>query len=226
MKDRPSIFRFALPLSVATTAALALLLAPAAWAISFEVQFTGIDLQLEDDTLSTGGEDEIFSADFFQDGALVGSLDSSDEALAVDLLLAPVSSLMLPGMGETSTADAGTGTFDMLFGSQGDLSVDVGQATVALTVVDSGMATLDFVFVAGAGSAVSGELPFLGPIAPDSPITLTVSTQGMDAVRESSGVVTGFETSGTGEISIIPEPGTAGLLLIGLAGLARIRARH
>lgn len=211
--------------ATAAVCASAILLAASAGATSIVIQFTGVNLQLENDTLSTGGEDEIFSADVFRDGALVGSLDSSDEALAVDLLLSPVSSLMLPGMGETSTADAGTGTFNMAFGAQGDLSVDVSQASVALTVVDSDSTTLDFVFVAGAGAAVSGEIPFVGSVAPDSPITLTISTQGMDAVRESSGVVTGFETSGTGEISIIPEPATAALLLIGLAGLAGVRRR-
>jgi len=222
MQDRPLKTRLFEALSC-VAAALALFLAPAAWATSFEVQFTGVDLQLEDDTLSTGGSDEIFSADFFQDGELQGSLKSSDEDLSVDLLLSPVSSLMLPGMGGTSTADAGMGSFDMAFGGQGDVSFDVTQATVALTVVDTGMASLDFVFVAGAGSTISGNLPFLGPISEGSPVTLTISTQGMDAVRESSGIVTGFETRGTGEISIIPEPATAGLLLVGLAGLASMR---
>ncbi len=242
MNQRPpfahrAVTRF--PIFPASALLLASLLsATAASATMYQIKFTGLDVMLSNGVLQDAASmdartgdiadaDEVFSADFFVDNAPVGSLNSgvSGTELAVDLLLSPVTGLMFPaGSGIPSTADAGSGFFDLLIEPGGaGILLDVDAATISLVIEDSGLTTLEFVFLAGTAAIENEDLPFFGDIDPNSPVSVSFSSQGMDSLTESSGVITSFRTSGTGEINIIPEPGTLLLLSLGLVGLANMR---
>jgi hypothetical protein len=209
------------------------------WAVPIgvlEIQFTGLNLTYDGSTISDAGStaggtgdpadaDPLDSVEFKVNGISQGMLTSD---ISVDVSLPDVTGLsdVIPAT-VVVTSGATSGYFDLLIGTTPSatefLRLDTSSVTVTYANVTS---TIQFVF-GGALVAIDGQnLPF--DLVAGNPVTVSFSTK-LDAGSKtaSSGIVTGFTSSGTGEINgqAVPEPATCVLVALSVAATLLTRPR-
>lgn len=203
---------------------VALLVLPAATApaATMVIYYTGLDLSYDGQTITTvGNYDSLDSVDFKIDGTKVLALDSPEDS-PLDISLSVPGVVNMSVLGDSILSDPG-GTLSLLLPDGDHLDLELGAANVVYTPLQS--LQMYFLLAAGSANVVSQMLP-VGSYADD--IAISFSTQVVGSVSDDGSVVTGFLSSGTGEIegTAVPEPTTVALLISGLlACLVGVRRR-
>lgn len=209
--------------------ALALVAASAQSAVI--IHFTGMNLSYDGsaiyDSGSTSGgvgdpadADALTTVDFFEDGVLVGSLDSD---VWLDVYIPDIAGLVA-GTNSVSnvTTPGNAGFFDLLMGTSPLASefvlADIGSVSLTYNNI-AGFA--HFAFGATIAEEYAHNLPFGLDLS--GPVMISFSAQ-LTNVTSSGGFVTGFNGFGTGEYNEVPAPASA-LLIAGLAAPALRRRR-
>ncbi len=207
---------------------LALVAAPV-MAATLQIQFSGMNLVYDGSTIYDAGglagglgdpatADPLTSVDFFVDGVPSGSLSTD---LSIDVSIPDVTGIPAGANVVYNLTTPGTtpGVFDLLVGTSPVAAeyILVDLAEVSVTYLDV-MNIVQFTFGAAVGDIFSQNLP-LGFEVGD-PVTVSFSAQIVPGSRTDNGsFITGFNASGTGEISgaVVPEPATCLLAACGLA---------
>ena len=198
---------------------------------SIMVHFTGMNLVYDGSAIydagsSAGGvadpatADALATVDFFDDGTLVGSLDSN---IWLDVFIPDVAGLSSAANATTSIVTPGNpGYFDLLMGTSPLASNFLLMDIESVTIVYSDIAGFaQFLFSGAVSVASSDNLPFGLDIV--GPVTMSFSAQ-LSNVTSAGGTVTGFNAFGTGEYTAAPTPGTA--MVLALGGFAGLRRRR
>jgi hypothetical protein len=162
---------------------------------------------------------------FLVNGVLAGPILMSD--ISVDVSIPDVTGLSNVNPSTVVITPGNPGYFDLLIGTSPSaaqyLRLDTSEVTVTYINVTS---TVHFVF-GGAVAAIDGQaLPYGLQIG--DPVTVSFSSLVDAGSKTTSGsTVTGFTSSGTGEVNgaYIPEPGTCVLAALGLAAMLAGRRR-
>lgn len=217
---------------------ISVLTATPAAAETLQIQFTGLNLVYDgtnifdagaSNTVGSGNPaeaDALTAMNFYLDGSLVGSLNSD---IYADVYIKDV--LNIPAAGGVVVTGGNGGAFGVdllmndLFPGWG-LALDIDSmqffytgSRIAISV--AGVAT---------GLAVQ-DLPFDLQFDPLQPIKIVLSSASLTNITSANGYLTGFNASGTGNVSgegfvVIPEPATYVLAGFGLAALAVARRRR
>ena len=210
--------------------ALALVAASAQSAVI--IHFTGMNLSYDGSAIYDGGStsggvgdpadaDALTTVDFFEDGVLVGSLDSD---VWLDVYIPDITGLAAGANSVSNITTPGNpGFFDLLMGTSPLASefllADIGEVSFTYNNI-AGFA--HFAFAATISEEYAQNLPFGLDIA--GPVMISFSAQ-LQNVTASGGFLTGFNAFGTGEYNEVPAPASA-LLIAGLAAPALRRRRN
>ena len=196
-------------------------------ASTLEIQLAGLDVIYDGSTVTDGGSssapagaDPLDTVNYLVDSSLVGT-DTTD--IYVDFEISPIEDI--PIAGGTVSAGVDSGVFELLIPGIG-LALDLDSASITYLPIGSAF----FVFAGSVASISEQSLP-LGLIIGD-PVTVSFSTQvDQGTLTDDETYVTGFTSSGTGEVrgQLIPEPSTLALLCMAACGLlayTRRRPKH
>jgi len=198
----------------------AVCLAPtAATAGMIQIQLGGVDFGYDGADLvdmGTSGPDSLTNATFLADNVLLG-VDTTNVTLDLDI----PDVIEIPIIGGQVISSTG-GSIDLNLGGGEYISLTLDQATIAYLPL---VGTVQFVFVATDGNLVDQNLPYGLSMA--DPISVSFSTQIIKgSVSDDGTYITAFRSSGTGELTGVPEPATMTLLVLGgMTVLARRRRR-
>ena len=197
-------------------------------ASTLQIQLSGIDLTYDGTAIFDAGDsalaggtdtskaDPLETVTFLQDGSQLGVLTAppaGTDSIYLDLYIPEVVGIPEAGGSVTTDGDP-AGTLELLIPGIG-LSLELGEAEVIYVPALGG--SLRFVFAGAVADIVAQSLPFGLEIG--DPVSVSLSTQMDNSTFTSNGTyLTGFSSSGTGEITgiAIPEP-HALLLLTGCA---------
>lgn len=208
-----------------------------ALAVPLEIQFTGVNLSYDGTTISDAGSaaggagdpadaDSLDSIQFSVGGVMQGSVLTSD--ISLDVSIPDVTGLSDVGTSTVVATPGNAGYFDLLIGTTPNaaqfLKLNTGEVTISYINATS---TVQFVFGAAVAAIDSQNLPFGLQIG--DPVTVSFSTQvDVGSKTSAADLVTGFASSGTGEIlgTNVPEPGSCVLAVMGLAAICVRRRRR
>ncbi len=208
-----------------------LLIAPAAaraTALDLQIIVSGLNLVYDGtdiyDATSLGGgigdpsmADALDTMVFQVGGTTVGILTGFTDDIFADVFIADVPALPAGGGTVVSGGNGDGFGFDLLTSLAG-FGLALNLDTVEITFEDGSVSILG----AGTASSVGSQaLPFGLVLDENQPVVISFSGNAFD-ITESNGLITGFASSGSGEVSgqLVPEPGTLMLGLAGLVGLA------
>lgn len=226
-----------LPKATSLLFAVAFLLgSSSALAVPLEIQFTGVNLSYASNTISDAGStaggggdpadaDPLDTVEFKVGGVVQGTLNSN---IFLDASIPDVSGISDIASSTIVNTPGNPGYFDLLIGTSPNaaqfLKLDTDNVTVTYINTTN---TVQFVYGAAIAAIDSQMLPFGLTIG--NPVTVSFSTQvDVGSKTTAANVVTGFTSSGTGEIrgTAVPEPSSCVLAALGLvAGFARRRRR-
>jgi hypothetical protein len=202
-------------------------------AASIEIQFTGLDLryangdldptlEIFDATSPIGGtgvpgvSDPLTTVSFFNNGALVGTLNTN---VFADVFVDNVGNLPVAGGVINTGGNGNTFGFDILTSNSvpgWGLALNINQFQIfysgaGITIAGTGLAT----------SVPAQALPFGLAIDPGQQISIVFSSTNLTNVTNAGGFLTGFGASGTGSIrgTLVPEPSSIVLGSLGGAAL-------
>lgn len=218
---------------IALAVCLPLIFVPASiMAETIQIQFTGLDLKYENEQIydlqSAGGgagdsaeADPLASMTFLLDGVAVGTLTSSDLGTEIyaDILIDQVTGIPAGG-GEIIQTGGSSGYFDIFTSSTGyGLGLEVNTFNVyysdnRVTLAADAVAT----------SFSGQQLPFGLEFDQDEPVSIIFSST-LSNVETVQDYVVSFEASGTGTVTgtLVPEPSSVTLAVIGALGLLVVR---
>jgi len=185
---------------------------------------SGPDTPIADDEAPDPSGDALDAVSIKVDDTLAGPIftaPGSDLEAIVHIPVVIPSVAMAPGATMVSSAD---GIFDLHIESSPALILDVSDVTV--TFIDAG--TAQFVFGAEVTTDLLDQgLPFGLKIGTPIDISFNATLE-PGTLTESGGMVTGFEASGSANISgpLVPEPASAALITLLLAAAARCRLKR
>lgn len=201
---------------------------------NLEIQLTGVDLIYDgtgvyDAVNPLGGvgdpalADPLNSMSFLLDGTLIGTLTSD---IAIDVRILGVQNIPVGGGMVYTTGNADSFGVDLLIGGvipAWGLALNIDQFQVYYSGYKIAMATSG-----AAASLISQNLPFLVAFTePIDTIAIVLSSAKLSNVTDNGVYLTGFEASGTGNISgegyPVPEPSLLTLLGLGIVPLLRRR---
>lgn len=209
-----------------------------ALAVPLEIQFTGVNLSYDGNTISDAGSaaggsgdpadaDPLDTMQFKVGGVMQGSILSSD--ISLDVSIPDVTGISNITSSTVVTTPGSAGYFDLLIGTTPSaaefLRLDTSAVTVSYINTTS---TVQFVFGAAIAAIDAQNLPFGLQIT--DPVTVSFSTQ-VDVGSKTSNlqdIVTGFTSFGTGEVlgTFVPEPSSCVLATMGLAASCGLRRRR
>ncbi|MCH7751676.1 MAG: hypothetical protein IH898_05920 [Planctomycetes bacterium] len=208
---------------------LMLILGPSfSFAVSLEIQFSGLNLTYAGTTISDSGSpsggvgdpadaDPLDTLEFKVDGVMQGSVLMSD--IWADISIPDVTGLSDVSLNTVILTPGNPGYFDLLIGTSPSAAEFLRLATDEVTIgYINASSTVQFLFGAAVASVGSQALPFGLQIG--DPVTVSFSTRVNPGTKTSDGgIVTGFTASGTGEVSgeAIPEPSTCLLAVLTVA---------
>jgi hypothetical protein len=91
-----------------------------------------------------------------------------------------------------------------------------------ISFIDLGAGISTFVFAASTADINTQSLP--GGAELCDPVSVSFSTQ-VTSMTDDGTFITSFNSSGTGELTSVPEPAAIGMLLVGLLGFVSIRRK-
>jgi len=206
------------------------------FATPLEIQFSGVNLSYNGSTISdagspTGGAGDPADADpldtlsFKVGGVVQGSILTSN--ISVDISIPGVTGLSDVNPSTVVTTPGNAGYFDLLIGTSPSatqfLRLNTDEVTVTYINITS---TVQFVF-GGAIAAIDAQLLPYGLQIGD-PVSVSFSSQvDVGSKTSAANMVTGFTSSGTGEVSgtLVPEPASCVLAALGLVGMLAGRRR-
>jgi len=207
-----------------------------ALAVTMEIQFTGVNLSYDPNTISdaespAGGTgdpndaDPLDSIQFKVGGDLKGTAFTDD--IFLDVSIPGVTNLPNSGSEIVTTSVSG-GYFHLLIDTDPNapnaeefLKLDIDEVTITYLNITG---TVQFMFGAAVVENYSQNLPFGLEIG--DPVTVSFSTQvDVGSKTIAGGFVTGFTSWGTGEVvgTFVPEPSSCVLGAIGLAASCAFR---
>ncbi len=210
-------------------------LAGSAQASILEIQFSGMNMTYNGSNLFDSGAsntlglgiraqaDPLETMHFLVDGVQVGSVLTSD--IAADLYIAGLANIPAGG-GLVTTAGNGNAFGVDLLTKASDPAWGLGMQINQLNFAYTGFKIA--IFVAGQSTAIGTQsLPYGLAFDPSQPISMALSSANLSNVTTSGGFVTGFQSSGTGNISgtLLPEPVTMVLMAAGGLGVLLRRRR-
>jgi hypothetical protein len=196
------------------------------------VEFDGFDFaylngQARDYQSFTDPVDVLGSVDFIVDGTLVESygVDAGNGEAEVNMAILNVPAIPTAGGTVTASPSAGSGTFfDLFFGApgafgpEGELQIELGDATIAFTPTQATITSTSAAFndqkLLPAGLVIDETLP----------VQLTITGE-VTSTGDAGGNLSFFIAEGSGvlEATLVPEPATLSLLAAGGLGLIRRR---
>ncbi len=195
---------------VAVAVAAVLGLATSVSAATIQIELGGVNLGYDGSSLfdadpGLADPDPLTTVNFLVDGAPAGPVLVAD--IALDVFIPDVSGIGV--LGDTVTSAAG-GIFDLLLPGGDLLEIDLAEALITYSPIGG---LVQFLFGGAVGTIASQSLPF-GLALGDS-VSISFSTQ-VDAgtLSDDGQVLTGFTSSGTGEIRGVAVPEVAALWML------------
>jgi hypothetical protein len=198
------------------------------WAVpigTLEIQFTGLNLSYDGNTISDAGStsggngnpadgDELDLVEFKVNGSSLGTLTTD---IFIDISLPDIVDLSNTNPATVVvTSGANAGYFDLLIGSPVAtefLRLDTSSVTVTYLNVTS---TIQFAFGGAVVAVDTQDLPF--DLTVGDPVTVSFSTKVDAGSKTVEGeFVNSFTASGTGEINALAVPEPAVCMLVGLS---------
>jgi hypothetical protein len=198
-------------------------------AATLEIQLAGLDLTYDGNALydatSINGRaanpaeaDPLLSMHFLVNGSPVGTLTSDVYA---DVYVDGLTNCPATGGMATTSGQGDTFGIDLMTNSSnpsGGLSLNIDQFQMFYAGNEVSMAATGV-----ASSVALQNLPFGFEFDVNEPITIILSSAHLTNVTTAGGFLTGFNSSGTGNIAGVPEP--VSLMLLGVGGLVILRRR-
>lgn len=214
-------------------AVLSLTVVGVAQASVLEIQFSGVDLTYNGTNLfdavagntaragTRSQADSLTTMSYLVDGVPVGTVTTS--SIALDLYVKGLTNVPAAGGLVTTAGNGNAFGVDLLTGGSDPawgLSMNIDKLSFFYTGNNVAIS------LAGQDTGLySQSLPYGLQFDPSQPISIAFSSASLTNVTSAGGFLTGFNSSGTGNISgtLLPEP--ASLLLMTMGGLALLRRR-
>ncbi|MEM7312211.1 MAG: PEP-CTERM sorting domain-containing protein [Planctomycetota bacterium] len=187
-----------------------ILCASTAFAGNITIQMTGVDLAYDGAMITSAA-----SPDDLTTVVIDGTTYTSD--LDLDLTIPGVTGLGV-GSGSSVMSSAG-GSLTLGIGTD-EVVLNLDPVTVSFIDLGAGVST--FVFAASTAGIDSQSLP--GGAELCNPVSVSFSTQ-VTSMTDDGVNITSFASSGTGELTSVPEPAALVMVLLGMAGLISIRRK-
>jgi hypothetical protein len=210
---------------------------------ALKIHVTGLDLNYAGNRIFDAGSantvrngdpsqaDSLTTMDFYENGIWVGRLNQD---IYADVYLDGVGGISSSGGTVTSSGNSGSFGFDLFTnGTQPGWGLGLDADTVNVAYFSGG---LDIVAGGGVASGLhTQDLPFGLQYDGSKPIAFSFSSTDLAGVTSSAGVLTGFNASGTGNVTgvkgDVPEPseyliGGLGLLILLMGYRYRMAGKH
>jgi hypothetical protein len=196
--------------SLISALAAGVLFASTALAGPITIQMTGVDLSYDGAMITSAASPDALTTVVIDGTTYTAGID-------LDLTIPGVSGIGV-GTGSSVTSSGG-GTLDLNVGG-GSVSLNLDPAKISFIDLGAGIST--FVFAASTADINTQSLP--GGAELCDPVSVSFSTQ-VTSMTDDGTFITSFNSSGTGELTSVPEPAAIGMLLVGLLGFVSIRRK-
>jgi hypothetical protein len=208
------------------------------WAVpmgALQIQFTGLNLSYDGATITDAGSpdggncdpneaDPLDTVEFKVNGSSVGLLTSADD-IYMDLSIPDVTGLSDNNIVTNVTSGPGS-YFHLLIGPNAEeyLKLEADEVTVIYLKTSN---TVQFVYGGSVASVNGQNLPFDVTVGQNVSVSFSTKVDDDSKTTDQDNFVTGFTSSGTGEISgqAVPEPAVCLLAAVSVIGVLLTRTR-